>query len=221
MLQRRHVWLAVVSAMLLLVTPLSAQVAPADTATTLASAGTADEQVTLRPGDVVRITIWREPDLSGEFPVDPNGVVTLPLLGDQRVTGIPVAGLRDVLVSKYRVQLRNPSITVTPLRRINLYGEVNRPGLSSVDPPVPLARLITLAGGRTGNGSLDRIRIIRDGEVVHERASANTSLNTIDVRSGDQVIVGQRSWLSRNLGLVLSIPGTIAGIIGLVSLIGG
>src|SRR4051794_29896044 len=77
----------------------------------------ADSQPTLAPGDAVRIQVWREPDLSGDFVVNEQGVITLPLLGRMDVTSVPLGQLRDKLISAYAVQLRNPSVTVTPLRR--------------------------------------------------------------------------------------------------------
>ncbi len=69
------------------------------------------QELALSPGDVVRISIWREPDLSGEFLVDEDGVVTLPLLGKRSVLNVPLSRLRDTLIADYGVQLRNPSVT--------------------------------------------------------------------------------------------------------------
>lgn len=180
------------------------------------------EPVTLLPGDAVMVTIWREEDLSGEFPVNQNGSVVLPLLGEKQVTGIPIERLRQMLIEEYRVQLRNPSIEITPLRRINILGEVDEPGLYAVDPTISLAGAIALAGGTTSAGDLNRIRILRGGQVLRERVAAATPLTSADIRSGDQIFVEQRSWLSRNTNFLISIglavPSTVAGVIGLVRL---
>lgn len=169
-----------------------------------ATGGSPDDVVTLQPGDVVRVRIWREEDLSGEFPVDETGGVTLPLLGERQVSGIPMSRLRDQLIADYREQLRNPSITIVPLRRINVLGEVNKPGLYLADPTISLAAAIGLAEGTTRDGSMDRIRVVRDGAVIHDRPGAAQALTSIDVRSGDQIYVGTRSWASRNAPYVLS-----------------
>ena len=169
-----------------------------------AAQGTPSDVVTLLPGDVVRVHIWREEDLSGEFLVDETGVVTLPLLGERRVSGMPMRQLRDQLIADYREQLRNPSITIVPLRRINVLGEVNQPGLYLADPTITLAGAIGLAGGTSPNGSMSRIRVVRNGQVIQNRPGAAVALNTIDVRSGDQIFVGSRSWLSQNAPDVIS-----------------
>lgn len=164
-----------------------------------ALAQTADStQVTLLPGDAVKIQIWREPDLSGEFIVDEQGVVTFPLLGKRNVTQIPVVQLRDRLTEEYAKELKNPSVTITPLRRVYVMGEVNHPGLYTVDPTISLAGAVALAGGATPLGNLDNLRVVRKGTVILEKVSASSTLSTVDIRSDDQVFVDRRGWFDRN-----------------------
>lgn len=170
------------------------------------------ESITLQPGDVLLVAIWREEDLSGEFTVDESGTVTLPLLGEEKVTGIPLEQLRDRLIEEYRVQLRNPSINVTPLRRIDVLGEVRQPGVYKIDPTVSLAGAVALAGGATSAGDLNRITVVRSGG-LRERIPSGTSLNTAQLRSGDQIFVGQRGWFERNSTFVVSALLSITGIV--------
>jgi protein involved in polysaccharide export with SLBB domain len=176
-----------------------------------------EAQHSLQPGDMIRVDIWREPDLSGTFPVNDRGVVTLPLLGRTEVVNLALDELQDRLIEAYQVHLRNPSINITPLRRINILGEVGRPGLYEVDPTVSLAGVIGLAGGVTPAGDMDRIRIIRGGEVLYERVGAASTVNAADVRSGDQIVVLQRSWFERNstfvVSLVLSVTSIVLGLL--------
>jgi protein involved in polysaccharide export with SLBB domain len=173
--------------------------------------------ISLQPGDMVRVQIWREPDLSGTFLVDETGRVTLPLLGQKAVANLSLAELRDQLIEDYQVHLRNPSINITPLRRINILGEVGRPGLYEVDPTVSLAGAIGLAGGTTSTGDMDRIRIVRGGEVLYERVGAASTLTSADIRSGDQIVVLQRSWFERNstfvVSLLLSVTSIVLGLL--------
>ena len=154
--------------------------------------------ITLRPGDLLRIQVWREPDLQGEFQVDMDGVVILPLIGEKLVTGIPVRRLREVLIEDYRVHLRNPSINITPLRRIHVLGSVRQAGMYPVDPTVTLADAVALAGGTIEGGDLRRIRIVRRGVVLRERAAAGETLREVDLHSGDQIYVERRPWIQRN-----------------------
>jgi len=169
--------------------------------------------VTLNPGDLIRVQIWREEDLSGEFLVDESGMVTLPLVGEKRVAGIPIRRLRTELLEAYRVHLRNASINITPLRRINVLGEVARPGLYPVDPTVSLAGVVALAGGATATGDIRKIRIVRDGTVLMERAGAAETLNALELRSGDQIFVDRRGWFDRNSTFVVSALLSITSIV--------
>lgn len=169
-----------------------------------AAPAAAQQGATLRPGDAIRVEIWREKDLSGEFPVATDGTVTLPLLGRQRLVDIPLEQIRDTLIAQYRVTLRNPSIDVTPIRRVSVLGEVQKPGLYGADPTLSLAGVVALAGGATPTGNLNRIRIVRDGQVLREKVGAGETLTGADIRSGDQIVVEQRSWFARNTVFLLS-----------------
>lgn len=178
----------------------------------LLSAGraSAQPQATLRPGDAIKVEIWREADLSGDFTVAVDGTVTLPLLGRQRLVGIPLEMLRDTLTAQYRVHLRNPSINVTPVRRVSVLGEVQRPGLYGADPTFSLAAVVAMAGGATSDGNLDRIRIVREGSIYREQVGAGETLTGADIRSGDQIIVEEKSWFSRNSTIIISAVATLA-----------
>jgi protein involved in polysaccharide export with SLBB domain len=167
----------------------------------------------LQPGDVVRVVIWREEDLSGEFSVNPAGRVTLPLLGERQVEGIRLDSLQAMLMRDYLVYLRNPSITITPLRRVQVLGEVGKPGLYSVDPTITVAGAVALAGGATSSGDLNRIRILRDGQVYSQRVGPGTALTTADIRSGDQIFVERRSWFDRNSTFLVSVLLSVSGIL--------
>jgi protein involved in polysaccharide export with SLBB domain len=177
---------------------------------------TARARSSLAAGDVIRLVVWREPDLSGEFIVNENGIVTLPLLGRVNVSAIPSSQLSDSLISAYSLQLRNTSVTVTALRRIYVLGEVMKPGLYPTDPTMILAGVLALAGGATPTGDLGRIRVVRNGATVNARLSTNAVLEMTDIRSGDQIFVDRRSWLSMNSGLVAS--ATISSVALLLTL---
>jgi polysaccharide export outer membrane protein len=159
------------------------------------------------------IQIWREPDLSGMFLVDPEGFVTLPLLGRVHVADLPLRELRDELVGRYAVELRNPSISITPRRRVYVLGEVTRPGLLALDPTMTLAGAVALAGGANREGDLSKLRIMRDGQVLMDSAGPEADLMSVDIRSGDQIFVDRRGWFDRNSTFIVSATIGIAGII--------
>lgn len=167
----------------------------------------------LGPGDAVRMAVWREPDLSGTFGIDDRGIVTLPLLGERQVSGMDGPALRDQLLTDYREYLLNPSIQVTVLRRVNILGAVNQPGLYPVDATISLSEALGVAGGIAPGGDPDDIRLARGGRVIHGDLDRAAILGNIDVRSGDQIVVGEKGWFERNPGaLIGSLIGAIAGV---------
>lgn len=171
------------------------------------------ETFALGPGDVVRVRIWREPSLDGDFQVDELGRLTLPLLGTQAVTGFPWLDLRDSLLIAYRRELKAPSVTLTPLRRVYVLGEVNRPGLYLADPTLSLAGIVGLAGGASPIGDLRKLRVVRQGQTIIDHASIDGQLIQSDVRSDDQVFVDRRNWFALNSTFVASAAISVASII--------
>lgn len=188
---------------LLLAAPLGGQEVPASSRT-------------LRPGDVVRLRIWREPDMSGEFPVDEAGRVVFPRVGEYQVLDDTPETLSARLIADYRQYLVNPSIEVTVLRRVRIVGAVNKPGVFPVDPTVTIADALAMAGGATMNGDPDKIRIIRDGEEIAVDIRVQTRIADSPIRSGDQIYVPERSWMSRNSAVVAAaITGAVSLVIAL------
>jgi protein involved in polysaccharide export with SLBB domain len=181
--------------------------------TAAAQAPSSGQTLTLEPGDVVRTAIWREKDLSGDFQVDETGRLTLPMLGVINVLNRSWEALRDSLIAEYQRQLRDPSVTLTPLRRVQVLGEVTRPGQYLADPTLSMAGLVALAGGATPNGDLNRVRVVRGGKTVVAAASVESLLLQAGVRSNDQIFVDRRAWLERNGAFIASALISTAGIL--------
>lgn len=192
----------------LLMTACSSSPPPASGPTT-----GAERAFGVRPGDAIRLDVWREEDLSGTFHVDDRGIVTLPLLGDLQVAGRQPAELRDELLADYREYLRNPSIEVTVLRRINILGAVGQPGLYTVDATMSLSEALGMAGGVTPEGDSDDIRLYRDDRVITRDLDRKVLVSDVDIRSGDRIVVAEKNWFERNPGaLIGSLIAAAAGI---------
>ena len=174
--------------------------------------GAAPRPFTLEPGDVVKVVVWREKDLGCECKIDETGRLTLPLIGVVRASGRPWDSLRDSLLSQYQGQLRNPSVTLTPLRRVLVLGEVTKPGAYLADPTLSLAGLVALAGGASSNGDLRRVRVVRNGQTVVKSSSIETLMLEGGVHSNDQIFVDRRPWLERNGAFISSALISIASI---------
>lgn len=149
------------------------------------------------PGDSVRVTIWKEPDLTGTFQVDENSMLTLPLLGPRSVANLSAEQLRQQLLQDYATQLKNPSIDVAVVRRVSVVGAVAKPGLYVVDPTMQLGDIVAMAGGASETGNANSIDIFRGNTLLYEDLQMSASVVS-RLRSGDRVVVDQKSWMSRN-----------------------
>ena len=207
------------SLFLLALIVLSAAAASAQTTSAAPAARRAarDSTGTLRPGDIVRLRIWREPDLSGDFPVDEDGMVVFPKIGPLQVVGESPMWLKDTLVKSYQVYLRNLSIDVILLRRVNVLGAVRNPGLYPVDPTMLLADVIAAAGGATPQGKSDEVELLRGGRTVTAHLTGGTLVADLHIQSGDQLFVPERSWAARNSGVVAAaLTASVSLIIALL-----
>lgn len=184
-----------------------------DVATMAKAAADSAPARVLRPGDLIRLKIWREDSLSGDYVVDEDGVVVLPLLGPRVVTGLSPDSIKVALVEEYAEYLTHRSIDVIPMWRINVLGAVNKPGLYPVDATMTIADVLALAGGATSQGKTDKFELIRDGVTISARVTQQTLVGQLPIRSGDQLFVREKNWISRNAGVVGTIISATVSII--------
>ncbi len=177
-------------------------------------------KVTLKPGDIVRVSIWRQSDLSGEYIVDEEGFLMLPLIGAVDAGDVSTESLRTSLIEEYDYYLKEPYITVTPLFRVNVMGEVASPGLYNVDATVSLADLLAMAGGITDSGSENKIMMVRDNRVIKEDLSLalekGKPIEEIGIQSGDKIVVRKRRFRFGNMTVIaamLSATGVILSVV--------
>ncbi|HEX8692876.1 MAG TPA: polysaccharide biosynthesis/export family protein [Longimicrobium sp.] len=167
----------------------------------------------VRPGDVIKLRIWQEPDLSGEFPVNEQGTAVLPKVGPMNVAGITQDELRRQVTAAYTRYLAHNVIDVTLLRRIQVLGSVRNPGLYPVDGTMTVADVLALAGGVAPEGRRNQVQLIRGGQRMDIRLTGGERLADTPIRSGDQLFVQQRSWADRNTGTLVGIVTTGVGLL--------
>ena len=160
----------------------------------------------LRPGDILAIKVWGQDDFSGRFQVDENWSIHYPVLGEINLRDMTVGQVRERLREGLREIFRTPFVTVTPLFRMAVLGEVRAAGLYTVDPTLSVIDVVALAGGPTTAGNMKKIRLLRAGgetrlDFEHE-ALAGRTLAEIGVRSGDEIVV-PRKWFTRDDILIL------------------
>src|SRR5687767_3825792 len=115
----------------------------------------------LEPGDVVRITVWRKPELSGEFRIMVDGAIGHPLYQAVNVRGMGLPALTTRLREFLATYEQNPQVVIEPLLRVAVGGEVRLPNLYTLPVGTTIAQAVAQAGGASENGNLSRVRLIR------------------------------------------------------------
>lgn len=167
----------------------------------------------IHPGDVVRLTVLRDEDLSGDFPVNQFGTVVLPLVGEYDVTGESHRSLREKVIHDLREIRYAPDIEVVVLKRVRIVGEVNEPGVYPLDPTMTVADAVASAKGRTQFASEGTVILRRGAEVIDADLRTETPLSESLIASGDEIFVPRRGWVDRNLTAVVAGASTVVGIL--------
>ena len=162
------------------------------------------DPIILQPGDVIRISVWPNGSLGGDFIVEPSGLVYLPFLGATQVAGLSVDRLRTQLYEGFSQTNQNPVVNVVVLFEVGVLGQVRRPGIYQVNATNTLIDVVGMAGGFDMNADQRKVRIVRESGVVEIDAFRSLEdgqgLNALALRSGDQIVVPMRgggfSWRS-------------------------
>ncbi|MEO1090141.1 MAG: polysaccharide biosynthesis/export family protein [Pseudomonadota bacterium] len=155
----------------------------------------------LNPGDVVRISVWREEELLREARIQPDGSVSYPLVGSVPAAGLTTGEVSEEIKVKLEQFIPDAVVTVELLEaqgyRVYVIGEVNQPGEYQLAQPITVMQALSIAGGLTPFAGTRDIRILRtnvEGQanmVFDYRAVANRGEmdKNIFLMSGDTVIV--------------------------------
>jgi len=117
------------------------------------------------PEDVLAIHFWRDQDMSGDVVVRPDGMITLPLVGDVRAAGLSPELLKDAIEKAASRLITEPNVTVA-VKEINslkvfITGEVGKPGPYALTGPRTVMQLIAVAGGVLEYADKDNIVVLR------------------------------------------------------------
>jgi polysaccharide export outer membrane protein len=184
-------------------------------------------------GDEIATTVWKEPDLSVQQRVLPDGTISPPLLRVMPVVGLSVDELQTRLQAAYKEYLVDPKVGVKVVAihsdRVFVLGEVRMPQAVPLVGPTSLVQAITQAGGFAEEfAEKRRVHLIRrnpDGSPDVTRVDARAILEgrapDVPLRRGDVVFVparGVTEW-ARTVGQALSPLGTAVGTAGAVTTI--
>ena len=175
----------------------------------------------IHPGDGVRVTFFNNSEsISGDYFVHNDGFVQLPYLGLINTSNREFKLIEKEITMRYDSLYKNPELTVQPLFKINILGEVQKPGLFYVTGVETLSSVIALAGGGTTDADLSDLRIIRgDNEIEvkgDELLKNGSTVKDMGLSSGDRIFVPRTSWVSiRNTAVIVS---GLAVIVTLISI---
>ena len=175
---------------------------------------TSSAEPRLAAGDIIRITVWRKPELSGEFTIGTNGAPRHPLYKEVSVVNVPVSEAEKKLIAFLARFEENPQVVIEPLFRVSVGGEVVSPNLFTLPRETTVLQAIALAGGPTERGRLNRVRIVRGTQVIEADLTKPTSeWANREILSGDQILVTRkRNFLSEVIAPFAAIVGAIAAI---------
>ena len=147
----------------------------------------------LGSGDQVHVITFGEDQLTGQFRIDDQGRIAIPLLGDVNAAGLTTNGLADRIRAglKQKDVLRDPnvSVEVTAYRPVFVLGEVSKPGQYAYEPGATMLTVIAIAGGYTYRAYKDYVSVIR---VVGDHTEQGRASPSALVAPGDVINVFER-----------------------------
>jgi protein involved in polysaccharide export with SLBB domain len=173
---------------------------------------------TLQPGDGIKLILYHIADsISGDYYIQEDGYISLPFLGKIKAADRNIDSLKSEINAKYNELYKNPELTILPIIRINIFGEVRIPGFYYVTGIDKLSDVIAKAGGTTSDADLGDINITRHNkeiEINGEKAIQNGSkLDDMGLQSGDQIFVTRKWFSGTTQTVILSTMGIVASVV--------
>lgn len=164
-------------------------------------APTMDAEYKIGPQDMLRVDVWKEPEISRTIPVRPDGKISLPLLNDVQAAGLSPMQLAGSIRDGLTKYMSAPQVTVTVTeinsRRVFLTGEVARPGAVALLPNMTVLQALSSGGGFTQFAKLKNIYVLRveNGKQVKlafnykEVVKGKNPEENILLQAGDVIVV--------------------------------
>jgi polysaccharide export outer membrane protein len=188
-------------------TPVPAQVPPSTPAGAPVVPGQAAPPVVVPttyvvgPEDSIQVTVWHEPTFSGSFPVRPDGMISLALVGDIMASGRTPMDLANDLTTRLKNFVNDPTVTVTVLavnsKHVYMLGEIAHIGPIPLTSSLTPLQAISAAGGLSQYASKTKIYILRvdaSGKKIkipfnYKKAIKDGDLQGVTLLPGDTIVV--------------------------------
>lgn len=163
-----------------------------------AARGPALPGYTIGLGDMLRVAVWKEPELTLDVTVRPDGMITMPLLGDVEAAGRSPGQLANTLTAELQRLVENPRVTVSVSQatsaRIYVVGQMLRPGEFPLSGRMTVLKALALAGGFKEFARPESIVIVREDQTVipfnYKRVAEGKDMSqNILLAAGDTIVV--------------------------------
>ncbi|MEP6717259.1 MAG: polysaccharide biosynthesis/export family protein [Terriglobia bacterium] len=176
--------------------PPAAVPAPSAAGSPAAPEPTAGKYV-IGPLDVLEIKVWHNPDLTGFFPVRPDGFISMPLIGEFKADGLTVAELTSLVKEKLSAQINDPDVNIQPSRtnskKIFILGQCNRQGEMPLMGEMKVLDAISNCGGFKDFANPKKIYVLRGTQRFpfnyNDVSKGKRMEQNIVLQSGDYIIV--------------------------------
>jgi polysaccharide export outer membrane protein len=160
-----------------------------------------DAAYTVQAGDLLSVSVWREPTLQSPVTVRPDGGFSFPLVGEVDARGKTVADLQKLMTERLKRYISDPvvSVSVQEVKGSKIYviGQVNRPGDFVLSHTTNVMQAMAMAGGPTAFASLGDVKVLRrQGEAqislpfhYSDVVRGKDLSQNVDLQPGDVVVV--------------------------------
>jgi polysaccharide export outer membrane protein len=174
-------------------------------------------------GDRIVLSVRGDSALTDTFVVRAGRTLSLPNLSEISLAGVLRSELQTYLSKEIARYVREPVVQTSSLIRLAVLGEVARPGFYAVGSDVLVTDVIMLAGGPKAEADLRKVSVRRGtrevwaADRIHTAMSQGTTLDQLNLRAGDELVVGERK--RRGFGSVLQVVTALSAVaVGIVSL---
>jgi polysaccharide export outer membrane protein len=162
-----------------------------------APAASESKPYVIGPEDMLQVRVWRDAELSGQFPVRPDGKISLPLVNEMQAAGKTPEELAKDITQSLTKYLTQPEVSVAVLavnsKKYFIIGEVKRTGSFPLTVPTTVLEALVNAGGFRDFANPKKIKILRRGQQLKfnykEVIAGKNMEQNILLESGDQIIV--------------------------------
>ncbi len=152
-------------------------------------------------GDLIEVVVWKNPEVSGEFRIRPDGKFSMPLIGDVLAEGMTTDTISMQVEKKLKLFIDSPFVSTivreTTSNRIYILGEVARPGAYPIDSSLSVLQALALAGGFTEFADRGRLLLVRGSGADQQKTTisytrilkGSVDEDNVVLKRGDTLVV--------------------------------